>query len=178
VELVLILVAVIGGLAGLAGALLGAKVAAGATLAAAKTVQEESRADRLEARRTRFADQVNGLTVEVLEAVQVDLAALDELWARMERDPGKALRAPVPTVTRLGLRLRLLLVESDARTALARIEGVLDEMGHDLEMVSDPEIDEPHDDEAWARWNGYHNEIAAEVGKFEEAIRGELSGRD
>ena len=67
-----IAVALIGGISGAGGAFIGARVSAKVTRDVTNQTLAETKAARAEARQARFADQVVGLAVELLEEAPVD----------------------------------------------------------------------------------------------------------
>ena len=92
-----LLVAVIGGISGIAGAYLGAKVGADAAREAAKITQAESQADREEARRARFAESVRHLAAQLLVSGHTHMDEVNlQINSRIGTNPVAA--DTVPTV--------------------------------------------------------------------------------
>ena len=119
-----IYVALIAASAGIIGALVGSWIAARETKRAGAMAHVEAQADRDEARRARFADRVSDLAVEVLQAAVADANGVRLQWDRLERGSREALPPrSIFTMHRQATRLRMLLAESDTRTALDELEA-------------------------------------------------------
>ena len=172
-----IYVALIAASAGIIGALVGSWIAARETKRAGAMAHVEAQADRDEARRARFADRVSDLAVEVLQAAAADAHGVRLLWDRLERGS----KEPLPprstfTMHRQATRLRMLLAESDTRTALDELEaataGMEDSTGN-VDRPGDVIIVRPTDADR-ARWDAVEDRFERAYRGFEDAIRVEL----
>ncbi len=163
-----IYVALIAAAAGIIGALVGSWIAARETKRAGAMAHVEAQADRDEARRARFADRVSDLAVEVLQAAAADANGVRLQWDRLERGSKEPL-PPRSTLSmhRQATRLRMLLSESDTRTALDELEAAtagMEDSAGSPDRPGDVIVVRPTDADH-ARWDALED-------RFERAYRG------
>ena len=166
-------------LAGVGGVIVGSRIAAQATKAAAAAALESARADRHESRRARFADTIRDLSIEALEVADDDVDGILAQWDL--RDRANPAQLPARTggrALRVLRRLRMLVAEPTMQAAVDELEAAIlsienlairTDQGHGMKIYGPAATEEEraHRDPATDRYY-------AAVEAFEAAVRMEL----